>query len=326
MNKKIVALAVASALAAPLAAQAEVKVSGTLQAEIINLSGDGVVEGLYFTDAQEGGNPGSGNAGEIAFSASEDLGGGLKAIAKYGINVEAGRSRPYDARDAYVGLSGGFGTVLAGRLSSPYKSSTVKWDPFLATSFQARGNGGMSGLHNGYVDNVLAYANKFGTATVVAAIAIDESPNAAGTETNADHPITASVTAPVGPVELAFGYIDLGVSDTTAMKIGVKWTSGAISVAAQHEMLDSGLAGQVVQGAGDSTVTYVAAGYDMGANKISASFGVTSPDIGDDTTQFAIGASHSFSKTTSAYVGYSVTDLDTAGDYSAFGAGMRVSF
>ncbi len=335
MNKKIVALAVASALAAPLAAQAEVKVSGTLQAELVSISGDaaGSPEGLHLTDAQEGGAAGSGNAGEIAFSASEDLGGGLKAIAKYGMNVNVGGSSARGTRDSYIGLSGGFGTVLLGRLSSPYKSSTVKWDPFLATSFQARGNSGMSGLHNSYVDDVIAYANKFGTATVVAAISLDEA-NDNG-DTNGKHAFTASVNAPVGPVELALAYIDvseygegpeLGIglpagaapNDTSAFKVGVKWTSGAVTAAGQYEAIEIGGA--------EMDVVYLTGSYNMGANTLSASFGQTSPDGGDDETYFALGATHAFSKTTKAYVGYTSTDLDAAGDYSVFGAGMRVSF
>lgn len=351
MKKNLIALAVAGALAAPLAAQAEVTVSGVLQAEFVNVSSDDnapAYEGLYLTDGMTYGAQNSSGAGGIFFSAAEDLGGGLKGIAKYGLNV-TGDADKFKSRDAYVGLSGGFGTVLAGRMSTPYKSSTVKWDPFLATFMQARGNGGMTGSvigHSGYLDNVVAYANQFGNATFVAGIGLDEGPDQdGGNETNAEHAFTASLNVPVGPVELAVAYLDASehtavgyAEDVTLTKIGAKWTSGAITVAGQYENLDEGV--------GDGSVIYLTGSYEMGANTFSASYGLTDQDVfpldfdGDgiadavdevETTYFAIGMKHAFSKTTSAHLGYRMTspdgkDIVEDADESVIGVGMRVAF
>lgn len=328
MNKNVIALAVAAALAAPLAAQAEVTVSGTLQAEVISLSGDTVQEGLYLDDAQEGGSLGSGNAGAINFSASEDLGNGLTAIAKYGMNVDVDGRTPAQ-RDSYVGLSGSFGTVLLGTLSSPYKSSTVSWDPFLATSAQARGNYGMSTLHNGYAGNAIAYANKFGSAKVVAAVVLDEATDtgATGSTTTGNHALSFSVNMPVGPVELAVAYFNAdkmgdatGVASSTfnAIKAGVKYTAGAIGVAAQYETIDTG--------ATDNTnVGYITGTYTMGANTFAASYG--QQDNGTTTpTYMAIGMVHGFSKNVRAHVGYIGLDNDAGATDSGIAAGLRVSF
>ena len=354
MKKNVIALAVAAAMAAPLAAQAEATVSGQLQVEMTSLSIDQPLaaalnkkEGLFMNDAQELANPDSGNFGALNFSASEDLGGGMKAIAKVGLNVWAAdhNDKGVGTRDAYVGLSGNFGTVLAGTMSTPYKMATVKWDPFLATSAQARSNFGMSDLHNGYAQNALAYANKFGMAKVVAAIVIDETQDATSTDrkTGGNHAISFSVNAPVGPVELAIGYADasefgdisklgvksvmgtstVGVSsqDLTATKVGVKYAAGAMSVAFQMENIDMGAGAEV-------DYMYLNGTYTAGANTFAAAYGQQEVD-GTNTTQtyMSLGMVHGFSKTVSAHVGYIAMDSDTtAGDASGIAAGLRVKF
>ena len=356
MKKNVIALAVAAAMAAPLAAQAEVKITGQLQAEVASLSGDNVTEGLYVTDAQEAGNPGSGNFGALNVSASEDLGNGMKAIAKYGMNISVD-GRAITQRDAYVGLSGGFGTVLVGTMTNPYKGSTVKWDPFLATSAQARGNNGMSTLHNGYTGNAVAYANKFGMAKVVAAIVIDDAADdaatASGNDTSGDHAFSLSVNVPVGPVELALAYIDtsdlgtaagsstdyvnvtgLGATpvlttttpsgetgDSSAMKVGVKYAAGAMGVAFQIESVEVGTATQ--------DWMYLNGTYTAGANTFAAAYGQSEWDTAGAATPtyMSLGMVHSFSKSTSAHVAYVAMDTDTtAGDDAGIAAGLRVKF
>jgi len=335
MKKNIIALAIAGALAAPLAAQAEMTVSGQLQAELTSMSADAalrsdnggpVTEGLALDDAQEGGKLGSGNYGAITLSGSEDLGNGMKALAKYSFNVDVDGKAPVQ-RDSYVGLSGGFGTVLLGTLSTPYKSSTVKWDPFLATAGQARGNFGASGLHNGYAGNVVAYANKFGPAKVVLAVSLDEAQNTpADGSYRGDHTTTFSVNVPVGPVEVAVAYLDAAALDNgTATKVGVKYGAGAFGVNFQYETVDADL-GTSTDG---ETFALINGTYTMGANTFALSYGQNSQDfIGGasaDNTHTTVGVVHGFSKNTAAYAAY--TALDADGDAaSGVALGMRVKF
>jgi predicted porin len=333
MKKNVIALAVAAAMMAPLAAQAEVKITGALQAQVVSIDGDAASEdGLYLTDGGEYGNENSGNSGFIKFSASEDLGNGLKALAVYNssINLSATTGNTFGGRDAYVGLSGGFGTVMAGTLTTPY-AMTRSWDPFLGTFAQARGSFGMSTLHNGYASNAVAYANKFGMVKVVAAVVLDEATDAADTtSTSADHATSFAVNVPVGPVELAVAYYnatDFGAGtattdtgDNTATKVAVKYNAGAVTVVAQYEDLDTGAA--------DNTkYTYLTGSYAMGANTFSLSYGIQD-DGTDNDTYTAIGMKHAFSKSTSMHVAYRVSDDDAAADLdeTAFGVGLRVGF
>ena len=348
MKKSLIAAAVAAVVAAP-AAMADITMGGQLQAEIVSASGDGSNSGVYLTDGWEGGAGGDnkGNASAFFVKGAHKM-GGLTGLYKLNFNPKYNTSDSYDAikgqtvtsgpsigvRDAFIGLQGGFGTVLAGRIATPYKTSTVKWDPFLATFLQARGNNGMSALHNGYADDVVAYANKFGPATVVAAVAFDESddnPNGDG-DADGDHALTASVNVPVGPVEVAIAYIDTGgihglvdgASDYEAAKIGVKFSSGAITVAGHYETID--------QGGNDlADVMYVTGSFKAGSNTFAASYGQTSPDTGDDATYWAVGVKHAFSKKVSTLIGVTGSDnFDfsdaTDDDITRFGISTRVKF
>ena len=345
MKKNIIALAVAGVLVAPLAAQADVTVSGQLQAEVVSVSSDDGApraEGIYLQDASVYGVENSHTASAIFITASEDLGNGMKALAKYGFDPLMGNdgSAMGNKRDAYIGLTGGFGTVLAGRMSSPYKTSTVKWDPFLATFMQARGNGGMSAGatgHGSYLDNVVAYANKFGMATVVAAVSFDETDDDLDGTTEGNHAMTFSVNVPVGPVEVAVAYLDASdygsatSDDASETKVGVKYNAGAITVAGQYETRDNALQGGGATDDGE-TFLYLTGSYAMGATTLSASYGQNTETftVGDDMdhTYAAIGVKHAFSKGTSVYAGYRSTSPDTAvsSDESVIGAGMRVKF
>jgi len=399
MKKNMIALAVAGALVAPVA-MADVTVSGGLQAELVQIGGNGSQpNGLYAADAFQTGKENSGNYGFLKFSATEDLGGDMKALAVYNLNANVGDSSKagLDTREAYVGLSAGaYGAVLAGTLPTPYKSSTVGWDPMLATSFQARGNGGMSILHNSYASNALAYANSFagGMVSVVAALVLDESKSATSTDkTTGKHAKSFSVNVkPISGLDIALAYIDvtkfgdlstLGLGlpavssdkDANATKIGVKYSMGPFTVAYQHEMINKGLTATGEKG----NVDYLTGSFKFDdANTINVAVGKSSKKIGaladagkvdftgatpvaggpadaglalttsdKDTKYMAIDFNHAFSKNTSVFVGYRVTDAgdatvttvdladatvspivktNVATKESAIGAGLRVNF
>jgi predicted porin len=68
-------------------------------------------------------------ASRLGFKGSEGLGGGLKAIWQVETQVNTGGS-DLSLRNTFVGLSGGWGTVVAGRHDTPYKIATGKLDMF----------------------------------------------------------------------------------------------------------------------------------------------------------------------------------------------------
>lgn len=100
---------------------------------------------------------------------SEDLGGGLKAVftLESGFGADSGvmqQGNRLFGRQAFVGLSGDWGTISFGRQYSMLLTGSVSTDLFLA---QIYGAGGfdlyLGGPRN---DNALAYQGKFGGLTV----------------------------------------------------------------------------------------------------------------------------------------------------------------
>jgi predicted porin len=115
MNKKLVAVAVAAVLAAPVAAQAQTA-NATLYGRL-NLT-------LEYIDAN-GDRPSqqrlSSNSSRLGVRGSESLGGGLNAIwqIESSISGDAGGGT-LAGRDTFVGLQGGWGQVRFGNFLAPY--------------------------------------------------------------------------------------------------------------------------------------------------------------------------------------------------------------
>ncbi len=117
MKKNIIALAIAAAVAAPVA-NAAPTVYGQINLAVQSNAKVGKPD--HFK-ADQGVTIGS-IASRLGFKGTADLGHGLKAIYKleYGITPDE-KTQNIAARNSYVGLSGGFGTALVGRHDSPVK-------------------------------------------------------------------------------------------------------------------------------------------------------------------------------------------------------------
>ena len=182
MQKKIIALAVAAVASGAAFAQTNVVISGNLNYQFENISGTNPtmanVAGTVRQATREGRGRVNENASNLKFAVTEDLGNGLKAMAVIDSGVTPGAFNTGEApvnasgsqgvlggRDTYIGMSGSFGTILAGRLSVHYNSQ-AGIDSFgantaLAASSLAilHGNGGAGyGLAaGGRLGSTLAY-------------------------------------------------------------------------------------------------------------------------------------------------------------------------
>jgi len=193
MNKKLLTLAVAAAMAAPAIASAEAILYGKVNVSIDYANVNNVVLPTYgfardsegqvildpngnptlvqLTDGEDfngwgmsanGYIPGEGRASRIGVKGSEDLGNGLKAIyqVELGINLDdtnnnvLSNSDSITYRNSFVGLAGGWGTLLAGRHDTPMKISTAKLDLFADTMADYNGTIGFRDLR---ADNTVAY-------------------------------------------------------------------------------------------------------------------------------------------------------------------------
>ncbi|MDV6345664.1 porin [Nitrosomonas sp. Is37] len=141
MKKKLIALGVAGALAAPLIATAQgthVTIFGRLQAEYstVHINGNGAQTGILDDAAQS----------RWGLQVAEDLGMGLRAMGRVEFSFNPGSGRSDSAREQWVGLgSDQWGELKFGRVQSPFKDfaggHTI--DPFAYTSLHANGSGGL---------------------------------------------------------------------------------------------------------------------------------------------------------------------------------------
>ena len=131
MKKSLVALAAMSVIGA-VSAQSSVTLYGLADAYIgserlgtVATATAPGVNGITQTVVNSGGQNGS----RWGLRVSEDLGGGLAAIAQFesGFNIDTGsqtdnigRTQTLFGRQAFVGLKSGFGTVALGRHYGPY--------------------------------------------------------------------------------------------------------------------------------------------------------------------------------------------------------------
>jgi len=158
MNKKLIALAVAGALAAPVIASAQgtnVTIFGRVQQEY-----SGVDNG---SNAYQGGLNDNARSSRWGLQIAEDLGRGLKAIARLEQGINTGSGTANTPREQWVGLSSAaWGDVKFGRVQSPFKdfAGGMTIDPFAYTTLQANGAGGtMSGGANGMGSGANGFVN-----------------------------------------------------------------------------------------------------------------------------------------------------------------------
>jgi predicted porin len=133
MKKTLLALAVLGAFAGAASAQNNVTVYGIADAGI-QYRNDGNPAGKTWTLES-----GLLNTNRIGFRGTEDLGGGLSAIftLENGYNIDTGTLGQSTAtttrlfgRQAWVGLSGGFGSVKLGRQQTALYYALTEIDPF----------------------------------------------------------------------------------------------------------------------------------------------------------------------------------------------------
>lgn len=329
MKRSLIALAVSTAIVAPAAMAGDVTVYGIAQVEIANVDDQAqpsLTDGVTTVDNANG---------RVGFKASEDLGGGLTGLAKFELKADTANGGITGARESMVGLKGGFGQFELGNLKSAYKySGGVKYDPFVATMLEARGNGGMVAKpavggttfgalgQSAFHAKTLGYRGAFGPVKVGLTYGPSEND---GSMTAAAKFSNAMMEAFVAIVDSA----DLNaVNSYSATKIGgqFRMAGGAHKISAQYEM------GSTDTGVVSTDPTNLFVGYQgkFGKNLFVAQFGTFDEDTGAavdaSATYLAIGAIHKFSKMTRVFGGFRSTDADDDSGEDVISVGLRKDF
>jgi len=330
MNKKLVAVAVAGVLAAPLAAQAQTA-NVTLYGRL-NLT-------LEYIDAN-GDNPSvqrlSSNSSRLGVRGTESLGGGLNAIFQIesSISGDAGGGT-LAARDTFVGLQGSWGTVRFGNFLAPYDDMHPIFGnvPTYTTSILSTASiwaQGTSAKAAGGFDARLGNSLRYDTPNIAgfvgsAQISLDS-------ENGVTDPFVLSLGGVYNNGPFTFGIAFEGNKDVRANGLDDKaftvtgaWNFGIVRIAGVYEKLDYdtptgslkrnfyGVSATAPIGPGTVYAFYGHADDGKGGGSRVAGL-ASGSNTGAD--QFSISYTHTLSKRTQVYAGYHLLDNDSNAAYN----------
>ncbi|QBE61815.1 porin [Pseudoduganella lutea] len=331
--KQAVTAALALACAAahvPAHAQSQVKVYGVVDAGLVKESGtpDGSSMGL-------GGGVASGS--RVGFKGTEDLGGGLSAnfVVESGFNLDTGTSGQGGVlfgRQAWVGLSGAFGSVSAGRQLSPYyKALRDVADPF-CDGLAGQAMNIISGFRR--MDNSVVYATP-----KVAGWSADMAYGAGEVAGDATRKrvISASLSYAPGPLAVVLAHHrreDALLPDHAKNTLlAARYTLGAITAHAAY------VRARAVGGAGSRDallgMTWTAGPHRVLLSAVRHDDGTAARR---DARQFGVGYLYALSRRTDVYTAYGHIDNDNGAAFkvgnatddgrgnAAFNLGFRHTF
>ncbi len=334
MKKNIIALAIAAAVAAPVA-NAAPTVYGKLNLNLDNTTDKG-------TNVKS-------TASRLGVKGSNDLGNGLKAVYKleFGVNIMTKKhstggatdtnastggeySTSLSSRNQYLGLAGGFGTVLMGRHDTPLKMSQPV-DEFNDgdADLKPMSGGLMNGGKGGEVrsDQVIAYVSpSFGGFKVVAA-GITNSKIAK----NAGITNTYSVAGLYGSKKKGLflsGAYNAYTGDVTGtstvagktyteMRVSAQYRVAGLMVNGMYQNADDG---QTADNATEGSNLQVQVAYKMGNFKPKLKYSMVDfkSSALKDGNAYSLGADYSLGKKTVTYLEYTNFDKHTS-QYSVGG-------
>jgi len=326
-------------LVADMASADSVTTYGRARIEITHGDRDGGTSGWKLDD------PGADT--RLGVKADKDLGNGLKAVTVMewitelcgasggsagggptanlttgAVNLNHGDCRQdfATARQMFIGLQGGFGRLAFGRFNGTYKAyGGVFYDPFVASSLQARARGGMSQgpfSHNAFMDDVVEYKSpKLGPVQFQLQYGLDN-PNHPNGAKDSKSDFNVGIKAGDKNWEIIGAWSKDDSTSLENKKIGGKIVFGPVTVTLQYEdveILDDGqyLFGAIV--------------YKIGKFDVIGTFGDFSADVGEDGDSWTIGGKYHLGKKVFTYFGYSESDYRGT-KQKDFTVGMRMDF
>jgi predicted porin len=349
MKKSLVALAVLAVSGAAFA-QSNVTLYGVADIWFGRTSAEATVEGVKILDEsqtvlQSGGVSGS----RWGIKGSEDLGGGLKANfqLEQGFSLDTGKASNMTEeegkfisgfnRQAWVGVSGGFGEVQLGKAYNAFDDVSA----LAASTFDSA----LAPINNVFVStafataapNTIKYATPdFGGFSGAVSYSLGENNTA---DYSADKFYSLSAKYASGPVAVGLGYarytsdVTNSEEDAKAYRLAGSYDLGVAKLLATY--------GRVTEG--DDKATEYEIGADVPltpALTLSGGYArtkLTAPGVNATLKSFGAAAAYSLSKRTTAYAGFNrttgavgVTDdtfnLDADGKATIYAVGVKHTF
>ena len=340
MQKKIIALAIASALTMPALAMAAPTVYGDVRVAYELTDTGSAAAGTGTAAAKR--NQVSDNFSRLGFKGSEDLGNGLTGVYQMEGRVMAdiGDQTLFD-ENTFLGLAGSFGTVVLGNHDTPYKLSTRGLDVFEDSTADNRSLMGMTSAgisQDASLTDVVAYLspNFDGFSFAVASVGANDN----------TLPVI-SATSEISAISISAGYardnwtVGLGnqtitnddsttpanEAELTATKIAGTYAMDEFTVGLVYEMLSDSAGSPSVKA--ERNNIYLAGTYnvsDMGTVKLAYTQAGTL-DVGgaevknSGATQVSLGYDHAMTENTTLFAAYTSIANDTAATYGLTAAG-----
>ena len=337
MQKKLIALAVAGLVSAPVFAQSNIQIYGVADAYM--------KYGDFMGDDAMGVDSGGLMGSRLGFRGEEDLGSGLKAVfvLEQGFNIDNGQSTAISGADsaqggddvftrqAYVGLKGNFGQVALGRQYAP-GYFTGEYDALLNAYVSP-----MSLLSNftrltitpnsaARWNNSVTYNGTFQSVSLsgIYSAGNRETDVKNGDDNNDDDKYGVSLKYDNGPLKIGGIYQGIKFSGSNTIA-GVKAdeTQKEWLIGASYNFGMATLAGSYQQGRDvlgwnglDIDLWQVGVIVPVGAGNIHVAYAQGDVDkanlLQDDVKPkaFTVAYTHALSKRTTGYVGYTKVDYD----------------
>jgi predicted porin len=355
MQKKIIALAVAALASGAAFAQSNVTIYGSVDVGFSH-RGDNIKDDVSSKNSID-----SGIAGDslVGFKGVEDLGNGVKALFVLEAGFKADDGTHADGgqlfgKQAFLGLTGNFGTAIAGRLVAPRYAFLSTLDPFA--------DGTVGRFHNVYddinvsnadrVDNAVAYVSpSFNGFNVTAAYSTNAAKQEAQENDGDLRVYTILPRYTNGPLDIGLAYQQIKGKETTKDVKVKQWSLGGsydFKVVKLSAFYDSykdsdGLANSLSDTKDLKLKSWhLGVSVPFGKHAILASYNQSKAKYDGDSgkaRQFAVGYNYSLSKRTKFYAAISdihndddretaVNDANNPGDgyQNGFQFGLKHDF
>jgi len=348
MNKKLMAVAVAGALAAPATVLAQVQIYGRANLGFDNYSATGATAANQDFKSR---NRVFDNSSRLGFRGTEDLGGGLRALflIESGVNIDTGSQNSQAgvtnastgflaSRDSYVGLEGNWGRVTFGRQSIYWVQGVIAQSGANYINVDVATTGALGRVvgPTARTSNVMAYNSPTvnGFNATVSYAPNSEAAGAGVTATNAkiygvtgrysgivnaqvDYAVNESATPAAGPAQKLSGLkVGVGYPYAPGAQIAVVFISEkndnlAAAVAGFAAAGDSVKANAVIVN-WEHTFGNIQALAELG--KVQKAKGCSGTGCDNtESTGFMVAGRYLFSKRTAAYASYNrITNKDNA--------------
>ena len=340
MNKKLIAIAVATVMAAPVA-MADVKMSGRINQQFTQLSTDRVAPAADTSvlDYSDNGHT------RLQFDITAGDAFGRMATDFRENNIGNDRER-------YIGYKFGSSSIQFGRMAGAAKN--VEKDPLIATFLEVRSTVASSAAaltgrgsaydSNGFVSDMAQFATKVNGVAIKVQMGLSDNDAAAAGVAGATNQgyVGISATGKAGPARWFFSHNNDAADGTAAgstnddsnMKLGASMKFGKVNATLAYKTSEDG---DAAGGSLESTAIVVRANMGFG-NGLKGYFGYATTNFeqggGDaDATWLRLAVAKKLNKSTTFYGGYTSTEYDAAlaagfgrNDTSEIGVGMTIKF